>query len=127
MARGCLQKFVSMKLRVAFATLFLMLAAWQPALTAASVAPDAAIADNHHHGEEASGASHHDSAEAGADDHHPSVLDTCCEMHCVMSQAMPSAPPMIIAPACSTFAADFTHALPDGCYAAVIKPPRTTS
>jgi hypothetical protein len=133
MSTGCLQTFGTLKLRAALAVLFLMLAAWQPGLAAAaavtaSPSPAIATTDDHNHSGDKAGTGHHErAAEAGADNHHPVALDTCCEMHCVMSQAMPAASPVIIGSASSAFAADFTHALPDGCYAAVIKPPRTTS
>lgn len=54
-------------------------------------------------------------------------MDLCCEMHCVMSQAMLAAAPLIQAPPAGRVRADFTHAVPDGQVYSVIKPPRTTS
>jgi hypothetical protein len=126
-----------MVLRAFIAGMFLLLASWQPGLAAAVWADgngDAAtVSADHQH--DASASHDHDVSQIAGDqhqgqsgDHHqPTSMDLCCEMHCVMSQAMPASSPVIRAPAAGRVRADFAHALPDGQISSVIKPPRTIS
>lgn len=127
-----------MVLRSFIAGIFLLLASWQPGLAAAvwtdGSSRTVATATGHHHDgagiydEEAAlhvAGDHHDSE--GSDHHQPASMDLCCEMHCLMSQAMTASPPVIHAPVAGGFRADFGNALPDGQISSVIKPPRTTS
>jgi hypothetical protein len=125
--------------RALVACLFLLLAVWQPGMAAAAWAEGNAsqTTAGHKHGSAAvhdhedAGAVQHaegDGEQQAASDHHqPASMDLCCEMHCVMSQAMPAASPLIHAPAAGRVRAHFTHALPDGQVYSVIKPPRTIS
>ncbi|SMH26187.1 DUF2946 family protein [Mesorhizobium australicum] len=124
--------------RALVACLFMLLAIWQPGMAAAAWAEGNAsqtTAGHTHaaavHDHEDAGAAQHtesDGQKQAANDHHqPAAMDLCCEMHCVMSQAMPASSPLIHAPAAGRVRADFTHALPDGQVYSVIKPPRTTS
>jgi hypothetical protein len=136
MIRGSIN--LGMVLRALVAGVFLLLASWQPGLAAAVWAEgnvsEATVSTDHQH--DGASASHDDQAPKIAGDHHqdqsgdhhkPASMDLCCEMHCVMSQAMPASSHVIHAPAAGRFRADFTHALPDGQISSVIKPPRTTS
>jgi hypothetical protein len=129
---------IGMVLRALVAGMFLLLASWQPGLAAAVWANGdsraAAVSADHQH--DGASASHdHEVPQIAGDQHQgqsgshhqPASLDLCCEMHCVMSQAMPASSPVIRAPAAGGFRADFAHALPDGQISSVIKPPRTTS
>ncbi len=117
---------------------FLLLASLQPGLAAAvwseSNGTVAAEPGHSHDGDAAH--DHGDSAaighagvqeQAGGDHHQQTGTDLCCEMHCVMSQAMPASAPQIQAPPGSRVHADFAHTLRDGLGCAVIKPPRTIS
>lgn len=128
----------SKAVRAVVAGMFLLLAAWQPALAAAASAAGsesvATAAAGHEHdvsgvhdhaGQHSAGGAHEHTG--GSDYHQPASLDLCCEMHCVMSQAMPASSPLIHAPEAGGFRADFAHALPDGQISSVIKPPRTIS
>jgi hypothetical protein len=124
--------------RALVAGLFLLLASLQPGLAAAAGngagnavttevghKHDAAAAHDH---SDMVGPGHVDGDQHDHDDHHkPAGMDLCCEMHCVMSQAMLAAAPLIQAPPAGRVRADFTHAVPDGQVYSVIKPPRTTS
>jgi hypothetical protein len=123
--------------RALVAGLFLLLASLQPGLAAAAanghantVATEAGQKHDgaavHDHGR-MGGAGHADSKQHDRDHHQPSGMDLCCEMHCVMSQVMPASSPLIQGPPAERVRADFTHAVPDGLNATVIKPPRTTS
>jgi hypothetical protein len=123
----------SKALRAVIACMFLLLAIWQPGLAAAATAAAsesvAVAAASHDHGgsgvhEEVAGSAHEHN---GGDHHQPASLDLCCEMHCVMSQAMPASSPLIHAPEAGGFQFDFTRVLPDGQILSVIKPPRTIS
>ncbi|ANT50585.1 hypothetical protein [Mesorhizobium amorphae] len=124
--------------RAVVACMFFLLAIWQPGLAAAATAAAsesvATAAAGHRH--DVSGmdddAAQHSAGSAhehkgGSDHHQPASADLCCEMHCVMSQAMPALSPLIHAPEAGGFRFDFTHALPDGQISSVIKPPRTIS
>lgn len=123
--------------RALVAGLFLVLASLQPGLAAAAWnetgSAVAAKAGHHHDGAAAhdpgdsAGVQHADKQQDGGDHHQPAGMDLCCEMHCVISQAMPASAPLIQAPPAGRVHADFTHAVPDGQVSAVIKPPRTTS
>ncbi|CAN7426490.1 hypothetical protein LJR234_002918 [Mesorhizobium amorphae] len=121
--------------RAVVACMFLLLAIWQPGLAAAATSESAATAAAGR-GHDVSGmdddAAQHSAGSAhehkgGSDHHQPVSADLCCEMHCVMSQAMPASSPLIHAPEAGGFRFDFTHALPDGQISSVIKPPRTIS
>ena len=124
-----------MVLRAFIAGMFLLLASWQPGLAAAVWADgnaDAATVSADH---DASASHDHDVSQIAGDQHQgqsgdhpqPASMDLCCEMHCVMSQAMPASSPVIRAPAAGRVRADVAHALPDGQISSVIKPPRTIS
>jgi hypothetical protein len=127
-----------MVMRAVIAGVFLLLAALQPGL-AAAISTDGtsrtvtAVAGHQHDGdgiqdEEAARHVAGDQHYGKSSDHHqPDSMDLCCEMHCLMSQAMPGSSPVIHGPAASRFRGDFGHALPDGQISSVIKPPRTTS
>lgn len=127
-----------MVLRAFIAGMFLLLASLQPGL-AAAVSTDGtnrtvtAAAGHQHdgagiHDEEAARHVAGDQHDRKSSDHHqPDSMDLCCEMHCLMSQAMPASSPLIHGPASGRFRADFGHALLDGQFSSVIKPPRTTS
>jgi len=128
-----------MVLRSLVAGVFLLLASWQPGLTAAAwvdgnvraddvsahyLHDDGASASHDHEAQQAAGDQHQDQS----DDHHQSTsVDLCCDVHCVISLAIPASSPTIHAPAADGFRADFTRSLPDGQVSSVIKPPRTTS
>lgn len=127
-----------MVLRAFIAGMFLLLASWQPGLAAAAWTDGSnrtvtAAAGHHHdgagiHDEEAARHVAGDQLDRKSSDHHqPASMDLCCEMHCLMSQAMPASSPVIHGPAAGRFRADFGHALHDGQISSVIKPPRTTS
>jgi len=125
-----------MVLRAFITGMFLLLASWQPGLAAAVWADGnvdaASVSADHQH--DASASHDHDVSQIADDQHQgqsgghhePASMDLCCEMHCVMSQAMPASSPVIRAPAAGRVRADFAHALPDGQILSVIKPPRTT-
>lgn len=125
-------------LRAFIAGMFLLLASLQPGLAAAvwtdGTSRTATAAAGHQHDgdgiqdEEAARHVAGDQHDGKSSDHHqPDSMDLCCEMHCLMSQAMPCSSPLIHGPAASRVRADFGHALLDGQISSVIKPPRTTS
>lgn len=127
-----------MVLHAFIAGMFLVLTSWQPGLASAMWADGAnrsvATADHHQddagtHHEEAAQHDAGDQHDQQSSDHHQpaSSMDQCCELHCLMSQAMPASSPLIHGPAADRFRADFGHALPDGQISSVIKPPRTIS
>jgi len=122
--------------RALMACFFLMLAAWQPGMAAAANGAASIVTTGAGHNHDAASVQDHAAPDtggmvheetAGTDHHQPASMDLCCEMHCLMSQAMPSASPLIDAPGSSGHRADFTHALPDGQVWTEIKPPRTIS
>lgn len=128
-----------MVLRAFIAGVFLLLASLQPGLATAvwidGSTRNATAAASHQHDD---GAGIHDEQTGrhvagdqhngkSSDHHQPASMDLCCEMHCLMSQAMPASSPLIHGPASGRFRADFGHALLDGQFSSVIKPPRTTS
>lgn len=126
-----------MVLRAFIAGMFLLLASWQPGLAAAMWTDGGnrseAAAGHHQDGAGAHDkeAARHDAGDQhnhdGDDGHQPMSMDQCCEVHCLMGQAMPASSPVIHGPPADGFRADFGNSLPDGQISSVIKPPRTTS